>query len=410
MTLESYTKLIEQAKLKIPSGASFTGDLVGHIRRLYSTLGEDAEQVITAVEPGDFVRVGGDTDLGISLALPIAYDVWYLIHAGNILPFETAADEQRTLDILSGLDTFLTALQDIKPLRALRSYEDLTYEHGVDWMDTYYLNAAPYMIKEMRFETILTGQSFKYDSDVKPGTEGNLSIGYLSFPVGHLGVMEILSLISESMTEAAGFEISDQEAIVEGNEMMPPVHNNRGHCIGTHIVERGYLVQGDTVEYPASDFEGQESVAPHNWLRHWIREDDTWPVPGEFISLVAKSNLYHVWWFQQSLPFLYSGNWFETDFYTSGIVLEVIAPAGDEVTNIYKVRVKCFDLYLRPTDFYEYEVGDRVAIVKGIPAYVLSDIVEPFNFDWTRLEDKDDDSSDTTPDPNWFIVPISFYL
>lgn len=406
---ELYTKLIEQAKIKIPSGASFTGDMGGHIHRLYALLGEDAEQIITAIEPGDFVRVGGDIDPGISLALPIAYDVWYLIHTENILPFETAADEQRTLDILVGLDTFLTALQNIKPLRALRNYEDLFYGHGVDWMDTYYENVAPYMIKEMRFETILSGESLQYDSDGNAGAEDNLSIGYLSFPVGHLGVMEILSLISESMTEADGFSISSQEAIVEGGEMMPPVHNNRGHCIGTHIVEEGYLIQGDNTEYPASDFEGQESVAPHNWLRHWIREDDTWPVPGEFISLVAKSNLYHVWWFQPTMPFLYGGNWFETEQWTSGIVKEVIAPAGSEVTNIYRVRVKCFDLYLRPTDFYEYEVDDRVAIIKGIPDYLLSDTTQPFNFDWTKLEDRDSESSGSTPDPDWVIAPISFY-
>lgn len=398
-------KLIEQAKAKIPSGASFTGDLAERVRGLYALLGKDMEQAIISVEPGDFVRLEGGTDPGISLALPIAYDVWYLLHAGNILPFETSADEQRTLDILSGLSTFLTAYQNIKPLRALRNYEDLSYNKEVDWMSWYYLNVAPYMIKEMRFETILNGQSFKYDSDGKPSS----SAGYLSFPVGHLGVMEILSLISESMTEAGGFSISSQEAIVEGGEMMPPIHNNRDHCIGTHIIEKGYLIQGDDIEYPAGNFEDQESVAPHHWLRYWIRESDTWPVPGEFVSLVAKSNLYHVWWFQETYPFLYSGNFFETDCYTSGIVLEVIAPFGDEVSNIYKVRVKCFDLYLRPTDFYEYEVGDRVAIIKGIPAYMLSEFEGSFNFDWTRLEDRNEDSSDTTPDPNWVIAPISFY-
>ncbi len=367
------------------------------------------EQTIISVGPGDFVRVEGEIDPGISLALPIAYDVWYLLHTDSILPFETYEDDQRTLAILAGLDTFLTALQNIKPLRTLRSYDDLGTESDWRSMESYFVNNGPYMIKEMRFETILNGESLQYDSDGNSGSEDNLSIGYLSFPVGHLGVMEILSLISESMTEADDFEISDQEAIVEGGEMMPPVHNNRDYCIGTHIIKKGYLVQGDNIEYPASDFEGQESVALHNWLRHWVREDDTWPVPGEFVSLVAKSNLYHVWWFQETYPFLYSGNFFETACYTSGIVLEVIAPFGDEVSNIYKVKVKCFDLYLRPTDFYEYEVGDRVAIIKGIPDYMLSDTTQSFNFDWTRLEDRDDESTSITPDPAWVITPISFY-
>ena len=141
------------------------------------------EQTIISVGLGDFVRVEGEIDPGISLALPIAYDVWYLLHTDSILPFETYEDDQRTLAILAGLDTFLTALQNIKPLRTLRSYDDLGTESDWRSMESYFVNNGPYMIKEMRFETILNGESLQYDSDGNSGSEDNLSIGYLSFPV-----------------------------------------------------------------------------------------------------------------------------------------------------------------------------------------------------------------------------------
>jgi hypothetical protein len=401
---EPYVKLLEQAKIHIPSGASFTGDFTERIRALLSLVDDDMSKAVLSIEPGDYVRIGSDESPGISLAAPIGYDVWYLFHTESILPFETGIDEERTIQILDRLEPFLSKLQNIKPLRTLRSMADLGGVFSGYLMKQYMVNNGPYMIKEMRFETILKGKSLKYGSGGKP-TEQQV-ISYLAFPVGQLGVMEIISLISETMTEKDSFSIDEQEAIAEGLEMMPPIHNNRGHCIGTHLIEGGYLMQGN-VEYPADDFIGQESIAPHQWLRHWIRGDDTWPVPGEFVVMVAKPELYHVWWFQEKYPFLYSGNWFETEFYTSGVVQEIIPPSdgSEELTNIYKVWVKCWELYLRSSDFYEYQVDERVAIVKDVKEYTG-------NCNWLKIKADGKDnttSSAATPDSDWRICPISFY-
>jgi hypothetical protein len=269
----------------------------------------------------------------------------------------------------------------------------------------YWTNSAPYMIKEMRYETILNGKSFKYYSQGMPID----SVGYLAFPIGQLGVMEIVSLIGESVTEDDSFSTNAQDAIVEGKEMMPPVHNNRGHCAGEHLIEDGYLIQ-DKVEYLADDFEDQESIEPHRWLRYWIHKDDTFPVPGEFVTLLAKPELlpelFHVWWFQETYPFLYSGQYWENEYYTSGIVQEIIEPGdeSEEETNIYKIWIRGFEMWLRPTDFYLYEVDERVAIVKE-----TLDLID--NMDWTLIEsDKDNDSSSKdNPDEDWYIAPISFY-
>lgn len=401
MASQAYARLLERAKIYIPSGASFTGDVTERIRSLMTLIDEDMSLTNLSVLPGDYVRVGSDESPGISLAAPIGYDVWYLFLTDNsILPFETWQDDKRTIEILERLEPFLSQLQGIEPLRSLRNRADLERNLDVYAMNWYFENAAPRIIKEMRYETILNGNTFKYSS---PGMQSN-SVGYLAFPVGQLGVMEILSVIGESMTESDSFSISAEEAIVEGKEMMPPVHNNRGYCIGTHLVEGGYLVQGKT-EYLADDFAGQASIEPHRWLRYWIDENDTWPMPGEFIALLAKPELYHVWWFQPTYPFLYSGNFFETEYYTSGIVQEVIAPAGDELTNVYRVWIRGYEIYLRSSDFYEFEVGDRVPVIKKI-------VELNNNFDWTLLEDgkNNDSSSATSPDEDWVIAPISFYL
>lgn len=393
-------RLIEKAKLYIPSGASFTGDISDRIRRLMSLSGEELVSPIS-IQPGDYIRPGTENDVGISLAAPIGYDIWYLFQTANILNFE---DDERTDEILKRLDSFLSKLQNIKPLKTLRSTDDLSHTSYWSWASAmnYWTNSAPYMIKEMRYETILNGRSFKYYSD------GMLkgSVGYLTFPIGQLGVMEIVSLIGESVTEKADFGIDSREAVVESGEMMPPVHQNRGYCIGEHLIEEGYLIQDPKIEIMAGDFEGQDSVEPHRWLRYWIGPEDIFPVPGEFVGLLAKSELFHVWWFQETYPFLYSGQFFETEYYTSGIIKGVVEPddESEEVTNIYKIWIRGYEMYLRPTDFAGYEVGDRVAVVKE-----TLNLVD--NWDWTLIESfkNNDSSSEGSPDEDWKIAPISFY-
>jgi hypothetical protein len=262
------------------------------------------------------------------------------------------------------------------------------------------------MIKVMRYETILNGKGFKDYSEGLP--EG--SVGFLAFPVGQLGVMEIVSLIGESVTEADDFSIGAQEAIVEAGEMMAPVHHNRGYCVGEHLIEGGYLVQAkdgiDRVELMPEDFIGQESVEPHRWLRYWLMPEDTFPVPGEFVALLAKSELFHVFWFQETQPLVYSGQFFENEYYTSGIVQEVIEPddESEEETNIYRVFVRGYEMWLRPTDFFLYAVDDRVAIVKE-----TLELVD--NMDWTLIESfkNNESSSGGSPDEDWYIAPVSFY-
>lgn len=404
-TSEAYLRLLEKAKLHVPSGASFTGDLSERIRELYTLVGDDLSKGVISIQPGDYIRTSSEGDAGISLAAPIGYDIWYLFHTESILPFETGGDDERTKEILERLEPFLHKLHDIKPLRTLRNRADLTHTFSAFGMRNYFENNGPQMIKEMRFETVLKGKSFQYDSDGKPSSQ---NIGYLAFPIGQLGVMEIVSLMGEATTEKDDFvaSINASEMPVEGNEMMPPMHDNRGYCIGGHLIKDGYIIQ-DKVEYPADEFTGQESIEPHKWLRRWISGNNTFLVPGEFVALLAKPELYHVWWYQEMYPFIYSGNWFETEFYTSGIIQEIIEPSeeSEELTNIYKIWIKGWEMYLRSSDFYEYEINERVAVVKNVGEYAG-------NCNWLKIKEdgkNNTSSSEILPDDDWRICPISFY-
>lgn len=401
---EAYNQLIKTAQARIPSGASFTGDISENVRKLFSMVGDDLSSSIISMNPGDYIRTGSDESPGISLAAPIGYDVWYLFQTVNLLPFATGADDIRTNEILERLDGFLSKLQGLKPLKSVRSRDDLSFHTWWSWPEAmdYWNNNAPYVIKEMRYEVVSKGEGFKYPS----GGMADGSIGFLAFPVGQLGVMEIVSLIGESITEAESFELSSSETVFPDGGMMAPVKLDcKGYCAGDHLIKQGYLLQENT-EYPADDFLSQEAVAPHAWLRKWLMPEDTFPAPGEFVGLLAKPESYHVSWFQETFPFLYSGNFWETGAYSSGIIQEVIArdEYDEEETDIYKIWIRGYEMYLRPTDFYEYEVGSRVTVIKKNMETVS-------NWDWLLLEDDKNNESSTreTPDPDWKIAPVSFY-
>lgn len=401
----------------IDSSAGFSSVIQARLRALQSLGGMDGSAILT-ISPGDFANVGSDDEISISLSLPVAYDVWYLSHTKNILSEDTGVSGLLTVPDLAdavereGLSNFFNRLGGILPLRTLLNIDDLTAVFSVVDLKYSFQNNGTSMIKEMRFETALYNRSYEFTSpgpawfrdagiyDPGLGGDGNYYAGYLAFPVGPLGVMEVLSLAGETygynqtVVSAAGFiyEIPDEEKPIEGKEMFPPASLGANQCAGLHIVENGYFTVCDSVEYPANDFTGKDSVSPHNWLRYWIPRDATWPVPGEFIGLLCKplTTPPHIWWYQDTSPFLCAGNWFETEYYTSGIVLEIRpARAGEnEVGDIFKVQVKGDVIFLQATDFYDYQSDFESDQESGIMTRVaiLKSIMEvPDNFNWEKL-------------------------
>ena len=393
-------KLIKQSEILVPSGASCAGNLQPRIRVILSySGGEDLARMVFGVLPGDNTNVGGDDIISVSLASPIAYDVWYLFHTANALPSMDNGDALQN-EVLDGMSTFLDGLQGIKPLRTLRNAGDLSPGTTWDEAKSYFENNGLYLIKEMRFEQIPKCNSFEYPSD---GNEADY-VAFLAFPVGQLGVMENQCLVSEIMVERGILE--DTTSVIVGGDVMPPVIRERNACPGKHLIDTAYVKVDERAGYIAKNFGDHDNFSPHIWERYWIKEEDEWPIPGEFVSLVCRPLPWHLWWFQETFPFLYSGNWFDTGYYTSGIITEVIEEAEDEETNIYKVLVRGLELCLRPSDFCGYEVGDRVAVLKKNG--------DTSNFNWSKLDTWNAFEQKKATDPvvsceDLVVVPITFY-
>ena len=373
------------------------------LHRLSRASGQESRVDVNAV--GDLSFSGR----GVASSLPIESDVWFLYPTVNLL----TKDDRDPDAVWEKMTRFLEHVQDeatLYPLRMLRSLSDLTRVFDYWEAETSFVNNGESYIHEIRYETMIYGRSEMfislgpnwYRDPSYDSTQGlaDRYAGYLAIPVGPLGVIGTLSVVSEAMMKdplSTGFvsdfsleagvvleaEDDDEEIKTYGDtsrRLLPP-GDVSDKCKGIHLIEKAYnLVHRDT-EYPAAGFAGYTDVLPHAWLRLWLDRDECWPMPGEFVGVLAKPIRPHVWWFQRSSPFLYAGNWFETEHYTSGVVEEVIPPdeAQDEVGSVYKVNVNGESLYVQSSDFLEYSVGERVTVLK-VGATDTSE-----NFNWSRL-------------------------
>jgi hypothetical protein len=440
-----------------PTG-SVTATMQKHLREMMQFYETDHDMSrIFSMDPGNQVRVGPKSGYDIGTALPVATDVWYLAIGPSILPFTGENYQELSTRILGFLSAYLEKLDNIKPLRSLQSYADIsTYMDWSDFRKHWETESVPNVIREMRFETWMFNRNTNYPSKGpkasveagkrdKPETSmGQLYGGLLSFPVGMLGVMEVTSIFSESMiamlaqnvpiVDATTANVNDNtpssapisiswpvgwkcvtDPVLDG--FMSPMTDMTGMCPGIHMVEKGYVTVSGDAEYPAEPFAGFDKILPFHSLRYYLRQDARWPTPGEFVGLLAKPFPTHVWWFQKSSPLLYSGNWVETNHYTSGIVKEKMVTDEDVHGSVYKCVVRGIEICIATSDFYEYSIGERVAIVR------LNDLdrftINPKgNFLWKDMEDLiarekyERETPSNLPyivNPNMMIVPMSFY-
>lgn len=103
------------------------------------------------------------------------------------------------------------------------------------------------------------------------------------------------------------------------------------------------------------------------------------------------------WGHQKSSPFLYSGNWMDTVYYTGARITEVIDPTDEKLYPTYKVKWRKDEITINPSDFAEYKVDDRVTILKDVSTDKKSQL-------W-----KDDDMKSDCDKEKWQIIPITFY-
>lgn len=407
---------------------------------ILSYLVSKMDEFVGAMEPGDFVR----SETNTMTAAPIATDVWYLYYNDNLLKKyyidDTGADfkHYKYAPYLASHLSFLNSLTGLKPLKVLTDLTQLTTDVSQSVFgklySAEYANNGIYWVNTTAFELCAEGQSLQYASDGPKGYVANDYVGYISFPVGQLGVMEVISLLQE--TELSGYpfdavknnslywpklapEITDDQKpkLQSTPEIFPDMKDDSGnalagqnYCFGTHLIESAYLVHDDRVEFLSKKMEKYpETVEPKTWMRFWIKKTDTLPVPGEFIGILTRPVACppHVWWFQESSPFLYAGNWMETNNLTSGVVTVVTAEADRTdggIGSLYTVKIQGCAVQVEATDFYDYKVGDRVAILK-----LDSTATTPTtSFTWlnqTHLKAADEGAEKS----NYLLVPCTFF-
>ncbi len=447
-----------------------------------SYLVNQIDGLVATMEPGDFVR----SDTGTASAAPLATDLWYLFTHANFMaryfdPKTGTPITPSTSGSYSNADadhydyrpymaenlSFLTKLPGLKPLKVLRDLaKQLSIDTALDVYDmkvkTQYQNNGIYWINTLAFELWTKGIGARYASDGPKDFNPNDYVGYISFPIGQLGIMEVISLMQETKLSGYKFTAVDalpnyytRAAVVLQDRDKPSLQSEPGifpdmkdgngnvlagenYCYGRHLVERGYLVPetpvagqntdapaGETVCAASRDVElfssgikdYGEDVKPKFWMRYWIHKDSTFPVPGEFIGILCRPVACppHVWWFQESSPFLYAGNWMETGNLTSGVVTKVILEEDrndDGIGNQYYVKIQGCEVIIDSSDFFSYAFGDRVAVLKldSTATPVTVDEKEKAKKSFAWLDQPTFKNTDKLKEPaTYVIIPATFY-
>ncbi len=394
---------------------------------------ERATDILLTMEPGDLV--GQDK----ATAAPIATDLWYLWYHQNLMQkyyADVEGEDFKHKDYREYIEenlSFLEPLTGLKPLKALIDLEKhLDVEIGFgSIIPNQYANNGIYWINTAFFELKVKDTALNYPSVGSDGfkTSPNDYVGYIAVPIGQLGTMETISLLQE--TNLSGYRVDefyqklpavledkDKPTVQQSPEMFPDMKTDSGqqlagknYCYGKQIIASGYYKEDRDVELWAENIKDYgEDIKPKKWLRYWIHKDSTMPVPGEFIGLLTRPVAAppHVWWFQESAPFLYAGNWMETGNLTSGVVMErtleedrLDGGTGD----LYLVKIQGCELMIEATDFCRYSVGDRVAVLK-------TGSLAPAEKAYSSNDQKYLKESDTKTlviNTDRVIVPLNFY-
>jgi hypothetical protein len=400
------------------------------------------------LEPGDFAR----SNMPAPMAAPIASDLWYLFGHNNFLAKYNSGIEGFNGDtydykpyLINEL-SFLDKLTGVKPLKVLRNLDQFAivdkYAGYFNFKTEYAANGI-YWVALMAFELINKDISFKYDSAAPTMYEKNDFVGYITFPVGQLGVMEVISLIQENdlsgyifaggeVPSVGGYEpqpadeIETDEIPVVDEPTFFPRQSQDGMCYGDHLIEKSYLVADEQLELLSARMDDpvwgvpyEEDVKPKMWMRYWIHKNDFIPVPGDFVGILCKpiSVPSHLWWFQESTPFLYAGNWMETRTLTSGIITEITLEkdrtdgVNENVGDLYFIKIQGCEVAVLSSDFFKYAVGEKVAIVKidGVavnPATTSFSWLDQFTFkDALKVKEGQYNVME-----NYVIIPATFYI
>jgi hypothetical protein len=261
-----------------------------------------------------------------------------------------------------------------------------------------------------RFEICRPGQDPKYPAAFTEGDAG--FIHFLGgFPVDCIEMLVAIGEFSSIAKEDEDLKVSADP----GNDKVFPGIPSKGLFKWPEnekiLLNLTAIPIKNLAKWFAKNLEGEpKPKSPKWWFQTRLKstnlsgEKIKFPVPGEFLGLGVRIWPGKYWGHQKSNPFIYSGNFFDTVFYTSGVITEIIE---DDLNTFYKViwhGKEIEEVYAMASDYALYKIGDRVTILKDVATEKTTQL-------W-----KDDDmkyfggSEGIDPaDITWQIVPIVFY-
>ena len=267
-----------------------------------------------------------------------------------------------------------------------------------------------------RFEFVKYKESSLFPDAVDEGQAAFIDF-LAGFPIDCVEMLVFIGEISSKAKEGDESKVNVQP----GTSVVPPVPSGDSHFFrwpedGKILLNLTAIVTKNVGKIFAPNLDGEPKPAHVKW---WFRVqlaggEVKFPVPGEFGGLGVRMFPGVYWGHQKSSPFVYSGNWLDTIWYTAGRITEVTEPEGDGKFpwNTYKVRWRGEEVETIPTDFAEYrgpvgdEPGDRVCILKDVGAEKTSQL-------W-KDDDMKTETACTTDEPKkfigpWAICPVTFY-
>lgn len=283
-----------------------------------------------------------------------------------------------------------------------------------------------------RFEFVRYGQQFQHPEAVintkdrsRPASNAQIEkvAGWIDFLTGFpLGVCELMTLVGEITSRP---DYTDQLLESQQSDGGPvPIFPQTlfGGYQENKIALNIIYLDGENYDSLANDLKDEAVVRGLHW---WVRANLSngsdlpadqslkFPYPGEFMCIAIRLMMERFWDTQDTSPFLFSGNWLDTVYFTSGF-LNALGEASAEFpwldcTTQWRINPNLNEddgLYiLRPSDFSDYQTaeqngtdyGDRLTLLKDVATTKASEL-------W-----KDADMSPPLDTTKTQVVPIMFY-
>ncbi len=299
-----------------------------------------------------------------------------------------------------GMDDLLTQAGDSlnKMFEKFKLYPLQTKDPSGQVQQTLYLG---------RYELAKAGEDLQY-GEAKFSTLGKV-VGFVDFLGGFpMECTELIAMVGE-MSSRADLK-AGMVAAVPGDGPTPamPTELFAGYADDKILLNLIYLPT-DYAKTLVKGLTGEpEPKNLHWWLRINFTEDATglplkFPYPGEFLFLAVRLMPDRYWGAQKSNPFLFSGNWIDTVYLSGATIKEIQPPDDDRSYPTYTVAWRKEEITgVLATDFSEYQIGDRVVILKDVETDKQSQL-------WKDDDMQADGTQKAFKDNKWVIAPLMFY-